>query len=56
VVAEAGGALSNYAVNPALGNGAIDIAATPDGEFLYVQNGATATVHIYYVEADIVAL
>jgi 6-phosphogluconolactonase (cycloisomerase 2 family) len=34
------------------GAGAIDVAATADGGYLYVQNGAGANVHIYRVHDD----
>jgi 6-phosphogluconolactonase (cycloisomerase 2 family) len=34
------------------GPGAIDAAATPNGEYLYVQNGATASIHPYRVNDD----
>lgn len=60
------GAISGYAVDAAgrlrlldadgrtadAGGGAIDAATTADGEYLYVQNGATATIHIYRVHDD----
>jgi 6-phosphogluconolactonase (cycloisomerase 2 family) len=35
-----------------VGPGAIDIAVTPDGSTLYVENGASATVHPFRVETD----
>jgi 6-phosphogluconolactonase (cycloisomerase 2 family) len=34
------------------GGGAIDAATTADGRYLYVQNGATATIHIYRIGDD----
>jgi 6-phosphogluconolactonase (cycloisomerase 2 family) len=35
-----------------VGPGAIDVAATPDGSTLYVENGASATVHPFRIEPD----
>jgi 6-phosphogluconolactonase (cycloisomerase 2 family) len=60
------GTVSAYAVDPGgrlrllgrdgvtahVGAGAIDVAATPDGGILYVENGASATVHPFRVEQD----
>jgi 6-phosphogluconolactonase (cycloisomerase 2 family) len=57
------GTLSTYAVDgsgqawllnaaTASGAGTIDIAATPDGSILYVQNGGAATISAFAVHAD----
>jgi DNA-binding beta-propeller fold protein YncE len=59
------GTVSGYAVDAAghltlvghgvaadVGPGAIDVAATPDGSTLYVENGASATVHPFRIELD----
>ncbi|HEX9122228.1 MAG TPA: beta-propeller fold lactonase family protein [Actinomycetota bacterium] len=59
----ASGTVSTYAVSgsgqaslleaaTATGAGTIDLAATPDGSFLYVENGGAATISAFAVNAD----
>jgi 6-phosphogluconolactonase (cycloisomerase 2 family) len=44
--------LVGHGVTADVGAGAIDVAATPDGSILYVENGASATVHPFRIELD----
>ncbi len=44
--------LNRTGVTAQVGAGAIDVAATPDGRILYVENGATAMVHPFRIEVD----